>query len=248
MSNKYLNRFRPETFIAACALLLGVASFLSACVKLERGSLEKCYFNLEPFRAEVQGPPLVEGVLCVQRLRVSPGFSNRELIYKTGKSLLEADFYNLFFVQPSDMITYGLRNWLDRSRLFSYVVDPASLLQASWTLEGAVNLLYGDFTKSPPVAVVKMQVFLLDNSSSNNNILFSRDYEEQVPLYDGSGGTGKGPPRVRTTRGCEEAKALVTGYNRALEGIFSQLEAELRNRLERLIGDGAVSPKGKGAL
>jgi cholesterol transport system auxiliary component len=248
MSNKYLHGFRTETLIEACALLVWVASFLTACVKLERGSLEKCYFTLEPVRAELPGPALVDGVLCVQRLRVSTGFSNRELIYKTGKSLLEADFYNLFFVPPSDMITYGLRNWLDRSRLFSYVVDPASLLQASWTLEGAVNLLYGDFTKSPPVAVVKLQAFLLDNSSPENAILFSRDYEEQAPLNDGSGGAGNGPPRVRTTRGCEEAKALITGYNRALEKIFSQLEADLRKRLERLVGDGSVSPKGKGAL
>ena len=88
--------------------------------------------------------------LKVRDLRVSPDFAGRELTYRTGESSYEADYYNLFLIAPSQMITQTARRWFHDSGLFRHVTIPGSDVGAEYILEGAVTSLYGDFTIARP--------------------------------------------------------------------------------------------------
>lgn len=202
---------RASCIRAALAAVCGM--LLAGCLVPERKPVEKRYYNLEIAREDRAQNAAADRALKVRRLAISPRYAGRELVYKTGETAFESDFYNEFFIPPAEMLTQDLRAWLDRSGLFAHVLDPASLAQAGLVLEGAVNALYGDFSRRPPVAVAKLQFFLIDERSAEGAILFSRDYAREVALDAGS-------PRD-----------LVLGLRAAVRDVFASLEADLREAL-----------------
>ena len=216
MRNTTCPVFRIRALLRACVLLGTAASLLTACINLDRAAIEKRYFNLEAFRPLESGEPLSNTVVRVQRLQVSPRFAGRELVYKTGDSVFESDFYNMYFIPPADMLTQDLREWIQRSKIFSHAVDPASLVNTSCTLEGLVNSLYGDYTKSPPTALVEIQFFLLDDKSPDKIILFSKSYTREMPIEKDS------------------APEVISGLNRGVKEILTELEADLRKKLSSI--------------
>jgi len=120
--------------------------------------------------------------LLVRRMQVSQRVSSRELVYRTGESAWSADFYNLFFVLPADMLTQDLRTWLSSSGLFANVVDPSSLLLPGYILEGNVSGLHGDFAAKPAQAVAEMQFLLLKNDGAERRVILTRSIRKTVPL------------------------------------------------------------------
>lgn len=207
-----MNRIRLFCILAACLALSG-------CLNLQKPVLEKRYYNIQPQRAQAKGYPLCGSALRLQRLRVSPRFTGRELVYKTESGLYESDFYNAFFIPPADMLTQDLLDWLGKANLFAHVVDPSSLVETDLTLEGAVNSLYGDYSQSPPRAVLEMQFFLLDQNAFGDAILLSKDYSESVAL-----------------RG-HDPKDLVNALQDAARDIFARLEGDLLRYLKEKSGN-----------
>jgi cholesterol transport system auxiliary component len=199
----------------AVALLL-----LGSCVKLEQLPVEKRFYALEVARP---GPALTTvatpAALLVRRMQISPRAAGRELVYRTGESAWTADYYNLFFVAPADMLTQDLRTWLGAAGLFANVIDPSSLVQPGYILEGNVSALHGDFApgsgKGPAQAVAEMQFLLLRVSGGERSVVLTRDIRKTVPL------TANSPAElVRSLR------QAVTEVNAELEGALR--EAVLR--------------------
>ncbi|WP_316901424.1 ABC-type transport auxiliary lipoprotein family protein [Pseudodesulfovibrio indicus] len=163
-------------------LVLAVALAASACVKLGGKPVDKRYYQLSPERAATTVAQPRGETLKVRRLAVSDVYNTRELVYRGPEGSIDSDFYNLFFVTPGNMLTTELRRWLTESGLFTHIVAPGSLIVPGLTLEGMVNALYGDYSGPAPAAVVEMQFFLVDESSAENDIVFSGSYKERVSL------------------------------------------------------------------
>ncbi|OIO02434.1 MAG: hypothetical protein AUJ49_06095 [Desulfovibrionaceae bacterium CG1_02_65_16] len=199
------------------ALCLVLALACAACMKLERQPLDKHYYALEAARPAAQQPaatatPPAQSLqtLLVRRLEAAPRVSGRELVYRTAPSAWTADYYNMFFVSPADMLTQDLRAWLTSAHIFANVVDPASLAPSGYILEGNVSALHGDFAAKPAQAVAEIQFILLKNTPGERQIVFTRDYRRRVPLA------------------ANNPQELVRALREAVSGVYAGLEADLR--------------------
>lgn len=194
--------------IAIVSILLLLSVLSVGCMKLERPQLDRKYYVIGVSR---DSQPRERGseTLVVRRVQVSPRYQDRELVYRTGETTYEADYYNSFFIPPAEMITDDLRRWLGESGMFENVIAPQSLASGGLILEGIVNSLYGDFSKGDPEAVVEMQFLLVDNRDADTPIIYSRSFSKRVSL-DG-----------------RSSDALVKAMNKGIAEIFKTLEKDL---------------------
>lgn len=207
---------RALAAILAVFLALPLAA---SCVKLERQPIEKRFYALEVVRpapaVAVASSAASPATLLVRRLHVAPRAANRELVYRTAPSAWTADYYNLFFVTPADMLTQDLRAWLSSARVCANVVEPSSLAVPDYILEGNVSALHGDFAAKPAQAVVEMQFLVLKAAGDERQVLLTREYRKTAPL---SGNT---------------PQELVSALREAVASAYADLEADLRLSLPR---------------
>lgn len=208
-----------NTLALLLALFLSLMA-LGSCVKLEQKALDKRFYALEVARPGAVGSTFATPeTLLVRRLQVSPRVSGRELVYRTGESAWTADFYNLFFVIPADMLTQDLRAWLRDAGLFANVIDPSSLILPGYILEGNVSGLHGDFApadgKGHAQAVAEMQFLLLRNTAGERNVVMTRDIRKTVPLA------------------ANTPAALVRALRQAVTEVNAELEVAIREALSR---------------
>ncbi len=191
-------------------------SLLIGCINLEQSYIEKRYFILEASRDEDISLPDTDAVLTVRRLRVSSKYEGKGLVYRLKELSYETDFYNEFFISPASMFTEEIRKRLAVSGLFKHVVDPSSLLDSTYVLEGAVTALYGDYRVSTaPKAVMEIQFLLLQETDVSTKIIFQSQYHKEEPLK------GNTPD------------ALVKGWNKALNQILTEFETDLKEYISK---------------
>jgi cholesterol transport system auxiliary component len=194
------------TWVVPLALLV-----LSGCVSLAKSFPDKHYYALDVTRQGEPGVPVSGAVLDVRGLFVSPRFEGKELVYRTGDTRYESDFYNAWFVSPSAMLTQQMQDWLRQARLFEDVVATPSYLDATHMLEGTVTALYGDFRQQGgQKAVVGIHIVLIEDSPTRTAMVFQRDYQQMVELTETS------------------PDELTRGWNQGLQQIFMALEEDLR--------------------
>ncbi len=112
------------------------------------------------------------------------------------------------------MLTEEIRKRLAVSGLFKHVVDPSSLLDSAYILEGAVTALYGDYRVSTaPKAVMEIQFLILQETAGSPKIILQRQYHKEEPL------NGNTPD------------ALVKSWNTALNQILTEFENDLKNNI-----------------
>lgn len=209
---------RPNFLIRIILVLTVALLLLGACVKLEQQPVDKRFYALEVSRpGAAVAASVSKETLLVRRVQVSPRVAGRELVYRTGGSAWTADYYNLFFVAPADMLTQDLRAWLGLSGLFAHVVEPSSLLSPGYILEANVSGLHGDFApgsgKGPAQAVAEMQFLLLKTSGGERSVVLTRDIRKSVPL------------------GANTPAELVRALRQAVTEVNAELEAALREAL-----------------
>ena len=170
----------------------------------------KQYFVLQIQRPIRSCPNDSFGVLKISRLHISPTYSTRELVYRVGAETYATDYYNIFLVQPQDMISEVLLEWFAGSGLFSHVTPLNSPVQPNYLLDSSVTQLYGDYSKpGESRAVLEMQFFLLRDVMAKYQVAFCKDYAASVALQD------------------RKAETLVAGLQKALLSILEQLENDI---------------------
>lgn len=194
------------TWVVPLALLV-----LSGCVSFAKSFPDKHYYALDVTRQGEPGVPVSGAVLDMRGLVVSPRFEGKELVYRTGDTRYESDFYNAWFVSPSAMLTHQVQNWLSNAGLFESVVATSSYLDATHILEGTVTALYGDYRQQgEQKAVVGMHIVLIEDHSTRTAMVFQRDYQQMVELTETS------------------PDELTRGWNQGLQQILMTLEKDLR--------------------
>jgi len=190
--------------------------FMAGCLNLDKAYPEKRYFTLETSREADISSPDTGKILTVRRFRVSPKFEGKGLVYRLEELSYESDFYNEFFISPSSMLTEEVRKRLAGSGLFKQVLNPTSLLDSTYILEGAVTALYGDYrVNTAPKAVMEIQFFLLEETDNNHKIIFKSQYHKEEPFKTNMPG------------------ALVKSWNAVFRQILTEFETDLKEYLSK---------------
>ena len=191
-----------------CVFLL---LFIVGCGGPGKAPAVRRYYALELERQGQTHQPQGVTVLEIQPFGMSPIFAPKELAYRTGEFRYESDFYNQFVTDARLQITEQTRRWISDSKVFSSVALGGSALGATHLLEGDIVKLYGDFRdKSNSNAVMQIEFFLIDVKSPSTSVVFSK-------LYKATSSVGQ--PKVEN---------LIRAYNRCLEQILQDFEADLQ--------------------
>ncbi|HKC95172.1 MAG TPA: ABC-type transport auxiliary lipoprotein family protein [Nitrospira sp.] len=157
---------------------------LTGCLSLSKSYPEKRSFVLDVGAPPQETPSNSIKVLRINRLRVSPLFAGRAMVYRTADLQYESDFYDEWFVTPSVLVTQQLQNWLAHSGRFLLVLQGTNHIEPTHFLEGTVTEFYGDFRESPR-AVLGIEFHLLD-AMNEGQLSFRRTYHQDIPLTDRS--------------------------------------------------------------
>lgn len=170
----------PSARTFVCLLMIT----LTGCLNLSKSYPEKRSFVLDVGAPPQETPANSTKVLKINRLRVSPLFAGRAMVYRTADLQYESDFYDEWFVTPSVLVTQQLQNWLAHSGRFQLVLQGTNHIEPTHFLEGTVTEFYGDFRESPH-AILGIEFHLLD-AMNEGKLSFRRTYHQQIPLTDRS--------------------------------------------------------------
>ncbi len=203
-----MNR-RMNVLVYLATILLGIV--VGGC---GQSTTTQEYFILEASRKAAPIAAPVDATLEIRRLTINSAFATKKLIYRTGEFQYEPDFYREFLISPGPMIAEHTRRWLADSGLFTQVLPSTSQITATYTLEGTISALYGDFRdESAPVAVLEIRYFLIDRRTPDGAVVFSKSYRATSPIL------------VRTVQ------ALMDALSKDLADILTRLEADLQKAL-----------------
>ena len=155
---------------------------LAGCLNLSKTYPEKRSFVLDVGVPPQETPSSSTMVLKINKLRVSPLFSGRAMVYRTADLQYESDFYDEWFVTPSVLVTQQFQNWLAHSGRFQLVLHGTNHIEPTHVLEGTVTEFYGDFRESPH-AILGIELHLFD-AMNERQLSFRRIYHQDVPLTD----------------------------------------------------------------
>lgn len=193
----------------SCVVLAALALTLVGCA---RDSYDKQCYVLGAARERAPLEARVDGMLEVRRLSVDAAFAGKCFVYRVDEHEYEPDYYHQFLISPGIMLTDKTRQWLTDCSLFARVLPADTRLEPTYTLEGSVAALYGDFTDdSAPQAVLEIRYFLLNSDSDAEAVVFAEAYRAVTPI----------PERT--------AAAFVAALDNCLTEILTRLEADLEN-------------------
>ena len=190
-----------------CSILVVSALAMGGC---GQGTAAKEYFMLDVAREAEPVPARSDATVEVRRFSINTAYASRNLVYRLGEFQYEPDYYRQFMISPAMMITEVTRHWLAGAGLFKQVLPPGTPAVPTYTLQGIVTALYGDFTdKAAPTAVVRIRFFLVRHVEGTDTVLFSQAYRTAGPLPDRTG------------------PALIEAFSKDMVEILTGLEADL---------------------
>ena len=169
---------------AACTCLAVIMISSTGCLDLKKSYPEKRSFVIDVGAPPQDTPANGAIVLKINKLRVSPLFAGRAMVYRVADLQYESDFYDEWFVAPGTLVTQQVHQWLSRSAGFQMVVVGTNHVEPTHLLEGTVTEFYGDF-RATPRAVLGLELHLLDAIHERQSF-FRRTYHQDMALSDRS--------------------------------------------------------------
>ena len=200
--------------IVAAFCRLGCSLFavgmVTAGCSLKKQSPAKLHYLVEAKRPGGPAAASAQATLRVRSLQIASPFESRGFVYRNSEQNYETDFYHEFLVAPQAMLTEQVRRWLGASGRFRAVLDPASKLDATHSLEGNVTALYADFRdKSAPKVVLGIHFLLVSDQGPSPQIAFQKDYRQEASAETRS------------------PAALTKAWNDVLAKVLTDLERDL---------------------
>ena len=191
-------------------LLGGLATVgLSGCSLPTQPAIQTTSWMVSPERSGTPRVPRTDYWLKIGTVSVAQPFAGRSLVYRLGDQRYEKDFYNIYSVMPSEMISSSERQWINKADIFAMAVGESNTFFPYYTLQASVDEFYGDY-RTKPEAVVTVEFFLsASNGGKTNPIIGNNRYSKRVALKDNT------------------PAALVAGQQQALAEIFKDYEAVL---------------------
>ena len=172
------------------------------------------YFILDVVRQASRSQTPADATIEVNRFNINSAYASRNLVYRLGRFEYEPDYYRQYMIAPATMITEETRRWLADSGLFKQILPPGSQVSPTYTLQGLITSLYGDFTdKAAPTAVMRIRFFFTQRKGAGDTVIFSQSYRAAAPLADKTG------------------QGLIDAFSKDLIEILTSLEADLQKVL-----------------
>ncbi|NEX19630.1 hypothetical protein G3480_04765 [Thiorhodococcus mannitoliphagus] len=188
--------------------VLGLGLQLSACA-IGKPAPQATTYVLEPPAPALRAARRPE-TLRLGKVRVTPAFAGRELVFRLDDVRYVADFYNAFLAEPGAMIGVAMAQWLEASGLFKAVMQADIGTRVDVVLEARVTELYGDFRPGrSPAAVMRVQFALVDLTGVSTQVSWQQTIGRRIAVPEAS------------------PEALVRGYGQALGDILMELAAVL---------------------
>jgi cholesterol transport system auxiliary component len=183
------------------------------------GSISKDYPQKTFYAFEVERPASARAaddapILLVQRFRSGALSKGQGLVYRTGPSQYESDYYSEFFNEPEDLLTLVVAEWMDDSGLFSVSLGGSTEVEPEYVLQGSLRSLYVDQTVDGETrAVVDLQLFMSRRDRARSEPVWHGDFRS-AELADSPSGLD-----------------VLDAWNRGLADMLASAEAELREAL-----------------
>lgn len=198
---------------AGCWPALAVAA---GC--LAKPALVPQMFSIDPPAVEEPRRSAGAYVVSVKKVRVSPLFDSRDLIYRTGEHRLERDPYASFAAPPGDMLTGAVRAYLRNAVFAREVVEPGGALRPDLLVEVYAAEISGDLRRTDDAAAVLTLRFLVTPGEADRHPgppLLEKEYVSRIRL-----------PR-------RSADAIATAWNQGLSGVMKEFVGDLEAVLAR---------------
>jgi len=200
---------KPWMAMGSVGCLASLLLATAACLNLNKSYPEKRSFVLDVSSESREPAPEATMVLKISKIRVSPLFMGRAMVYRVGEFQYENDFYDEWFISPGALLTQQFHDWLSKSGRFRSVLVGANHIEPTHLLEGRVAEFYGDYRLADaPKAIFGIGLLLLDGLNERQ-VIFRRTYHQEVPLADRS------------------PDALAGGLSQAVRLVLVDLEREL---------------------
>jgi ABC-type uncharacterized transport system auxiliary subunit len=188
----------------------------SGCIS----SLKKSYPKIDSYSLQIEEfehPPFEGKPVSVQinKLVASPAIDGKFLMYRTGETAYESDFYNQWLAAPVQILQDNLQNGLSKSPLIEYVTEPFQDLKADYAVDGKLTQLFGDYRdEKKPQAVMSLELTLSDIRKGAPKFVAQKTYQKAVPL-----------DRIST-------ELLVAGWNQGLKDIVQDFEKDFKGIIQ----------------
>jgi len=146
---------------------------------------------------------------------VAPPYSGESFIYRAGNHAIERDPYARFASPPGWLLAAAIRGYLANADFVRDVVSIGESPPAQASIEVSVSEIAGDLRTDGPSAVLALRFRVLSESQSpgRDPEPFLKTYTKSVPI----------PRRA--------AKEVVEGWNKGLEEIMAEFQADLKSYL-----------------
>lgn len=153
-------------------------------------------------------------ILKIRTPAIAPQFENAVFVYRTSNIHYQKDFYNVFFVPPSQQIKEMLIQYLGNTSFISQAIDSASPINSRYYLHSKILTLYADYRNSThPKAVMAIQFTLLKYRQGKMYHLMHTTFSESYPLKQ------------------KDSESLVNGWSQDLQKILQRLSNRLRTAM-----------------
>lgn len=195
-------------------LALSLCLVAGACGSISKDYPQKSFYAFEVSRGErveaADGAPS----LLVQRFRTGALSRGQGLVYRTGPSTYEADYYSEFFSEPEELLALEVAAWMADCGLFSATLSGSTEVEPDYVLQGSLRNLYVDqVVKGETRAVVEVQLFLSRRDRARSETVWHRDFRREELAASPSGAD------------------VLDAWNRGLAAMLAEAEAELRAAL-----------------
>ncbi|MDR1309935.1 MAG: PqiC family protein [Deltaproteobacteria bacterium] len=205
---------------------LGVAAVLGLLL-LSACGLSRPYPAIRSFSLEPPAPDSAPAAAKNRRpllVQVSPGgaapqYETAKLIYRIGPNEFRGDFYNELVGLPARLVADRLAAFLDRRSPLVQASQGIGARAPDLSLDVFLLAFHGDYTQSPPLAVVEAKISLTDLRRGRSKGLFSKTYSGQAVL-----------PADPPDRPADQARGLAEALAPILSEALADLERSLRGQ------------------
>jgi len=193
-------------------LIILICIFCSGCLSVKYQPRTK-YMLSAPTQKKARTSPSTK-ILEINSTTISPQFSDTSFVYRVDHIHYLNDYYNIFFIPPSQQINLIITQHLRNCGLFKYIDSTSDIIDSNYILQPQVLDLYADYRNANnPKAIITIQFTLFKPVKNKPYIVLNKIFKAAIPLKT------------------KDSKSLVEAWNIGLNKILRQLTQQLRYRI-----------------
>lgn len=149
-----------------------------------------------------------EHSIYIAQTMILPQFAGTSFVYRTQNNIYTTDYYNGFFISPSEQIHQAIVNYFLKKSSLS-VFEGDAIGNINYILRTKILALYADYQNpDQPMAVMSIEFSLYDLTGKSPVLTYKKIVTEKTPLQE------------------KDSDSLITAWNIDLSKILNHLTLE----------------------